>query len=174
MPGQRLAQYCLGGKPRRSRTSHVARQRKQSGLPHHDGLGFIPALQPNILNCAEVALWLKEYFDELKLETFIKTSGSKGLQLYVPLNTSVSYDVTKPFARNVAEQMERQHPDRVVSKMEKRLRVGKVLVDWSQNDRHKTTVCVYSLRAKEQPTVSTPVTWDEVRNALKKKQSRTA
>ena len=128
-----------------------------------------PGPPANILNCAEVALCLKEYFDDLRLKTFIKTSGSKGLQLYVPLNTPVSYDDTKPFARAVAEQMERLHPDRVVSKMEKRLRVGKVLVDWSQNDRHKTTVCVYSLRAKERPTVSTPVTWEEVQQALDKK-----
>jgi bifunctional non-homologous end joining protein LigD len=91
--------------------------------------------------------------------------------LYVPLNTAVTYDDTKPFARAVAERMEREHPNRVVSKMEKRLRVGKVLVDWSQNDRHKTTVCVYSLRAKERPTASTPITWDEVRQAVKNKKS---
>ena len=116
---------------------------------------------------------MKEYFDNLKLETFIKTSGSKGLQLYVPLNAPTTYDVTKPFARSVAERMEREHPDRVVSKMEKRLRVGKVLVDWSQNDRHKTTVCVYSLRAKERPTVSTPLRWEEVGQALKKRKSET-
>jgi bifunctional non-homologous end joining protein LigD len=130
-----------------------------------------PGAPAGILDCAEVALWIKDYFDELKLQTFIKTSGSKGLQLYVPLNTAVTYDDTKPFARAVAERMEQEHPDRVVSKMEKRLRVGKVLVDWSQNDRHKTTVCVYSLRAKEQPTVSTPIQWDEVRQALKKKDA---
>jgi bifunctional non-homologous end joining protein LigD len=128
-----------------------------------------PGAPAGILDCAEVALWIKDYFDDLKLETFIKTSGSKGLQLYVPLNTAVTYDDTKPFARAVAERMERQHPDRVVSKMEKRLRVGKVLVDWSQNDRHKTTVCVYSLRAKERPTASTPITWDEVRQAVREK-----
>jgi len=128
-----------------------------------------PGPPANILNCAEVALWLKEYFDDLKLKSFVKTSGSKGLQLYVPLNTPITYDDTKPFAHGVAEKMERLHPDRVVSKMEKRLRTGKVLVDWSQNDRHKTTVCVYSLRAKERPTVSTPVTWEEVQQALDKK-----
>jgi bifunctional non-homologous end joining protein LigD len=132
-----------------------------------------PGPPANILDCAEVALWVKEYFDNLKLETFIKTSGSKGLQLYVPLNAPTTYDVTKPFARSVAERMEREHPDRVVSKMEKRLRVGKVLVDWSQNDRHKTTVCVYSLRAKERPTVSTPLRWEEVGQALKKRKSET-
>jgi bifunctional non-homologous end joining protein LigD len=128
-----------------------------------------PGPPANILDCARVAFWIKEYFDDLKLEAFIKTSGSKGLQLYVPLNTPVTYDSTKPFAHAVAERIERMHPDQVVSKMDKRLRTGKVLVDWSQNDRHKTTVCAYSLRAKEQPTVSTPVTWEEVGQALKKK-----
>src|SRR5206468_3692114 len=87
------------------------------------------------------------------------------------LNTPVTYDQTKPFARAVAERMEREHPERVISKMEKRLRVGKVLVDWSQNDSHKTTVCVYSLRAKTAPTVSTPVKWDEVRRALNKRSA---
>jgi bifunctional non-homologous end joining protein LigD len=128
-----------------------------------------PGAPAGILECAEVAFWIRDYFDGLGLETFIKTSGSKGLQIYVPLNTPVTYDDTKPFARSVAERMEREHSDRVVSKMEKRLRVGKVLVDWSQNDSHKTTVCVYSLRAKTEPTVSTPVKWDEVSQALKKK-----
>ena len=130
-----------------------------------------PGAPAGILECTEVALWIKEHFDDLHLETFIKTSGSKGLQLYVPLNTPVTYAQTKPFARAAAERIEREHPDRVVSKMGKRLRVGKVLVDWSQNDRHKTTVCVYSLRAMEQPSVSTPVTWDEVGHALRKKDA---
>jgi bifunctional non-homologous end joining protein LigD len=86
--------------------------------------------------------------------------------VYVPLNgDEVTYDDTKPFARAVAELLEKQHPKQVVSRMTKSLRGGKVLIDWSQNDDHKTTVCVYSLRAKERPTVSTPVTWDEVEAA---------
>jgi bifunctional non-homologous end joining protein LigD len=109
-----------------------------------------------------VSVWLRELFDPLGIESFAKTSGSKGLQVYVPLNTPVTYDDTKPFAKAVAELLEKQHPDDVVSRMSKELRPGKVLVDWSQNDEHKTTVCVYSLRAKERPTVSTPVTWEEV------------
>jgi bifunctional non-homologous end joining protein LigD len=88
------------------------------------------------------------------------------MQLYVPLNCEVTYEQTKPFARAVAETLERKFPDRVVSQMSKAKRPGKVLIDWSQNDRHKTTVCVYSLRAKEHPTVSTPVEWDEVAAAL--------
>ncbi|MEY2466542.1 MAG: bifunctional non-ous end joining protein LigD [Verrucomicrobiota bacterium] len=128
-----------------------------------------PGAPANILQCAQVALWLKEKLKELNLQSFAKTSGSKGLQVYVPLNTPTTYDATKPLARSLAEQLEREHPELVVSKMAKNLRSGKVLVDWSQNDQHKTTVCVYSLRAKERPTVSTPVEWDEVEAALKKK-----
>ena len=108
-------------------------------------------------------------FSQLGLESFAKTSGSKGLQIYVPLNTPVTYDDTKPFAHELARLLERQHRELVVSDMKKALRVGKILVDWSQNDDHKTTICVYSLRAKERPTVSTPVTWEEVENCLAKK-----
>jgi len=89
----------------------------------------------------------------------------------VPLNTPVTYDQTKALSHQLAEELEREHPKEVVSKMGKSLRTGKVFVDWSQNDRHKTTVCTYSLRAKERPTVSTPVEWDEVKTALKKKDA---
>jgi len=130
-----------------------------------------PGPPANILQCAQVAQWLKEELDALDLQSFPKTSGSKGLQIYIPLNTSVTYDVTKPFARTMAERLTRDHPDLVTAKMEKRLRTGKVFVDWSQNDSHKTTVCAYSLRAKERPTVSTPVTWEEVTAALKKRDA---
>ncbi len=111
---------------------------------------------------------MRDVFAQLGLKSFAKTSGSKGLQIYTPLNTPVTYDETKPFAHELARVLERQHPKLVVSDMKKALRVGKVLVDWSQNDDHKTTICVYSLRAKERPTVSTPVTWDEVENCLAK------
>jgi bifunctional non-homologous end joining protein LigD len=127
-----------------------------------------PGPPANILQCAQVAQWLKVEFDALKLESFPKTSGSKGLQIYVPLNTPTTYEITKPFARAMAERLTSHHPDLVVAKMEKRLRTGKVFVDWSQNDSHKTTVCAYSLRAKNHPTVSTPVMWEEVTTALKK------
>ena len=106
------------------------------------------------------------------LEGFPKTSGSKGLQIFVPLNSAVSYEKTKAFAHAIAERLEAETPKTVVSKMQKSLRQGKVLVDWSQNDDHKTTVCVYSLRAKEHPTVSTPVTWMEVETALKKRDAQ--
>jgi bifunctional non-homologous end joining protein LigD len=122
-----------------------------------------PGPGTSIVECGQIGLWLRELFGQLGLEGFPKTSGSKGLQVYVPLNKGkASYDQTKPFALAVADLLQKQHPELVVSNMKKELRKGKVLVDWSQNDRHKTTVCVYSLRAKSRPTVSSPVTWDEV------------
>jgi bifunctional non-homologous end joining protein LigD len=130
-----------------------------------------PGLPADIVQCAQVALWLKEKLGEMELQCFAKTSGSKGLQIYIPLNTPSSYDITKVFAKNMAEFLEKNHPELVVSKMAKNLRDGKVFVDWSQNDQHKTTVCVYSLRAKDQPTVSTPVDWKEVETVLKKKDA---
>lgn len=121
-----------------------------------------PGPPATIVECAEVACRLRDAFDHFGLEAFPKTSGSKGMQVYVPLNTPASYRATKPFAQGVAQVLERRHPELVVSEMRKDRRPGKVLIDWSQNDEHKTTVSVYSLRARERPTVSTPVTWDEV------------
>lgn len=121
-----------------------------------------PGEPATIVECCQVALMLRALFDQLGIECFPKTSGSKGMQVYVPLNTATTYDETKPFARSVAELLEREQPKRVVSNMRKDLRKGKVFVDWSQNDEHKTTICVYSLRAKARPTVSTPLTWEEV------------
>src|SRR5208337_5647145 len=108
-------------------------------------------------------------FEHFGLQSFPKTSGSKGLQIYVPLNTPTNYESTKTFSHALAQLLEHEHPDLVVSDMKKQVRTGKVLVDWSQNDEHKTTVGVYSLRAREHPTVSTPVAWEEVERALKKK-----
>jgi bifunctional non-homologous end joining protein LigD len=125
-----------------------------------------PGAPAAILDCAQVAVWVRELFSTLGLEALVKTSGSKGMQAYVPLNTDVTYDETKPFAQAVAQLLEKQHPELVVSNMAKEQRKGKVLVDWSQNDEHKTTVNVYSLRARERPTVSTPLEWDEVEAAL--------
>ena len=130
-----------------------------------------PGPPADIVQCCQVGLWLRDLLAKLKLESFAKTSGSKGLQVYVPLNTPATYDETKTLAHALAEYLERERHDLVVSKMLKELRKGKVLVDWSQNDEHKTTICVYSLRAKEEPTVSTPVTWEEVGNCLKKKKA---
>ena len=121
-----------------------------------------PGARAGLKQCCRVALWIRELFEMFGLEAFVKTSGSKGLQVYVPLNTSVSYEQTKPFARAVAELLEKRHPRQVVSRMAKDLRAGKVLIDWSQNDQHKTTVCVYSLRARERPMISTPLAWEEV------------
>lgn len=122
-----------------------------------------PGPGADIVTCCEVGLVLRGLFEKLGLTTVAKTSGSKGLQVYLPLNRpDVTYDDTKPFAKAVAELLEKQMPDLVVSRQTKTLRDGKVLVDWSQNDEHKTTVNVYSVRARERPTVSTPVDWDEV------------
>ncbi len=132
-----------------------------------------PGAPASVVECCEVALVLQRLFEQLRLESFAKTSGSKGLQVYVPLGAgqlarqvhaqeSVGYGQTKTFARRIAELLEQRMPALVVSRMTKQLRPGKVLVDWSQNDEHKTTVTVYSVRAREQPTVSTPVRWDEV------------
>jgi bifunctional non-homologous end joining protein LigD len=129
-----------------------------------------PGAPADIVQCCQVGLWLRDLLGQMKLKSFAKTSGSKGLQVYVPLNTSVTYDQTKDLSRSLAQYLEREHGDRVTSNMSKSVRKGKVFVDWSQNDEHKTTICVYSLRAREEPTVSTPVRWTEVENCLKKKK----
>jgi bifunctional non-homologous end joining protein LigD len=121
-----------------------------------------PGAPAGIVECCRVGMVLHGLFDQIGLQNFAKTSGSKGLQVYVPLNGDTDYDQTKPFARQIAELLEQRMPELVVSRMTKQLRPGKVLVDWSQNDIHKTTVNVYSVRARERPTVSTPVSWDEV------------
>jgi bifunctional non-homologous end joining protein LigD len=141
----------------------VARQPRRPRAAHLAGPG----------ECAEVALRLREAFDHFGLEAFPKTSGSKGMQVYVPLNTPASYDDTKTFARGLAQVLERRQPELVVSDMKKTLRRGKVLVDWSQNDEHKTTVNVYSLRARERPTVSTPLRWEEVEAVLESRDPET-
>src|SRR5213075_1031740 len=130
-----------------------------------------PGAPADIVQCCQIGIWLRELLGGMKLKAFAKTSGSKGLQIYVPLNTAVTYDQTKGLSRSLAQRLERDHPDRVTSNMSKAVRKGKVFVDWSQNDEHKTTICVYSLRAKEEPTVSTTVTWKEVENCLKKKKA---
>jgi bifunctional non-homologous end joining protein LigD len=122
-----------------------------------------PGPPAGIVRCCEVALDLRDMFAELGLRAFAKTSGLTGMQVYVPLNRNdVTYEQTKPFARAVADLLAHRHPKLVVSHMAKAARRGKVLIDWSQNDEHKTTVSVYSPRASESPTVSTPVRWEEV------------
>jgi len=122
-----------------------------------------PGPPATIAECCAVAVRLREVLSHLGLESFAKTSGSKGMQVYAPLNDpECTYDRVKPFARALARTLENDDPRLIVSEMRKDLRGGKVLVDWSQNDQHKTTVGVYSLRARDRPTVSTPITWDEV------------
>ena len=129
-----------------------------------------PGEGADILTCAETAFLLRDLLEQLQLKSWVKVSGSKGLQVYVPLNTPITYASTQPFARAVAQMLERQHPKLVVSEMAKNLRHNKVFIDWSQNADHKTTVGVYSLRAKrERPFVSMPVDWDELRRACRKK-----
>ncbi len=121
-----------------------------------------PGPPASIVDCCEVGLWLRDLFAGNGMLCFPKTSGSKGLQLYVPLNSKTDYAATKSVAKGIAQHFERERPDKVVSQQLKELRRGKILIDWSQNDQYKTTINVYSLRAREHPTVSTPVTWEEV------------
>ncbi|MGH7777640.1 MAG: non-homologous end-joining DNA ligase [Candidatus Dormibacterales bacterium] len=128
-----------------------------------------PGPPATIVECCEVGLHLRKLFARAGLEAFAKTSGSKGLQLYLPLNTPGGYESTKAVSRGIAERLQRELPGRVVSRQLKTLREGKVLIDWSQNDPHKTTVSVYSLRARARPTVSTPVTWAEVEDAVSRR-----
>jgi bifunctional non-homologous end joining protein LigD len=123
-----------------------------------------PGPGTGLAECCEVALILREALERLGLECFAKTSGSKGIQVYVPVNVDdVDYDHgTKLLSNALARHLESAHPKLIVSTQKKELRKNRVLIDWSQNDEHKTTVSVYSLRARERPTVSAPLTWDEV------------
>lgn len=128
-----------------------------------------PGPPATAIESAKVAFWLKEIFDRLGLQSFAKFSGSKGIQVYIPLNTPVTYDVTSEFAHNIAKFLHQAHPEAVVSEMAKKLREGKVFIDWSQNSKSKTTILVYSLRAKrELPYVGIPFSWDELEKLLKK------
>ncbi len=130
-----------------------------------------PGAPAGIHESAQASLWLIEALDAIGLESFTKTSGGKGIHVYVPLNTPATFDQTKSFSRGIAELLERQHPAEITSNIRKSERKGKVLVDWSQNDRHKTTVCAYSLRAGERPTVSAPVKLEELRRAARQSDS---
>jgi bifunctional non-homologous end joining protein LigD len=138
--------------------------------PTHVAFDLDPGEGSTILTCIEVAFLLKELCEKLGLQVFPKVSGSKGIQLYVPLNTAVTYDVTTPFAKTIAEHMASAHPSLIVSEMPKVLRKGKVMIDWSQNVQSKTTVCVYSMRGKrDEPFISVPVEWNELKAAAKAK-----
>jgi bifunctional non-homologous end joining protein LigD len=121
-----------------------------------------PGAPATIVECCQVALDIGDALEGLGLACYPKTSGSKGLQLYLPLNTPATHEHASSFAHAVAQLMEKHHPERVVSQMKKELRKNKVFIDWSQNSRHKTTIAAYSLRARPAPTVSTPISWDEV------------
>lgn len=124
-----------------------------------------PGAPATMTECAQVALAIREVLAGVGLDLLAKTSGSKGLQLYVPLNTPHTHDHASSFAHAVAQVLEKHRNDQVTSVMAKKVRANKVFIDWSQNSRHKTTIAAYSLRARPEPTVSTPVTWDEVSDA---------
>jgi bifunctional non-homologous end joining protein LigD len=127
-----------------------------------------PGAPAGLVECCQVALRVRKLFADLGLESLPKVSGGKGLQVYVPLNTKVTYEQTSPFAKAIAQLLERETPKEVVSKMAKAQRRGKVFVDWSQNHQKKTTIAVYSLRARERPTASLPLHWREVERAAKR------
>jgi bifunctional non-homologous end joining protein LigD len=132
-----------------------------------------PGAPADVVDCARLALQLRGLFENLGLRSLVKTSGSKGLQLYVPLNVEdVDFAATKRFSKTVAELFEQNEPKRWIASQTRARREGKVLIDWSQNDRNKTTVCVYSMRARPQPTVSTPLAWEEVEAAAKKRSAK--
>jgi bifunctional non-homologous end joining protein LigD len=128
---------------------------------------FDPGAPAGVIQAGSVALMVRDFLEKLGLQSFPKTSGGKGIHLAVPLNTPCTFDDTKAFSKAIAQTLERQFPDKVISQMSKALRKNKVFVDWSQNDESKTTACVYSLRAREYPTVSTPITWKELEDAVK-------
>jgi bifunctional non-homologous end joining protein LigD len=177
---QRIMHYCLANDlPTLVWAANLADLELHTSLSRKDKIerptmmvfDLDPGPPADIVQCCQVGIWLRDLLAKMKLKSFAKTSGSKGLQVYVPLNTPVTYDDTKGLSRSLAQHLESEHPDLVTSNMSKAVRKGKVFVDWSQNDEHKTTICVYSLRAKEEPTVSSPVTWNEVENCLKKKNA---
>lgn len=138
--------------------------------PTHMVFDLDPGEGRTLLHCIDVAFTLRGMLEHFGLQSAAKTSGGKGLHLYVPLNTAVTFEQTKAFAKALASLAAKENPKTITTVMRKDLRKGKVFVDWSQNDEHKTTVCVYSLRARETPTVSMPVTWDELEAARKSKK----
>jgi bifunctional non-homologous end joining protein LigD len=177
---QRIMHYCLANDlPTLVWAANLADLELHTSLSRKDKIerptmmvfDLDPGQPADIVQCCQVGIWLRDLLARMKLKSFAKTSGSKGLQVYVPLNTSVTYDQTKDLSRALAQYLEHEHGALVTSNMSKAVRKGKVFVDWSQNDEHKTTVCVYSLRAREEPTVSTPVTWEEVASCLKRKNA---
>jgi bifunctional non-homologous end joining protein LigD len=147
----------------------------RTGKPKHPDMMVFdldPGPPATIVECCEVARHVHDVLDEDGLTSYPKTSGSKGLQLYVPLDEKAPWADVHAYARRLAQRLEKEHPKLVVWNMKKELRTGKVLVDWSQNNAAKTTVAVYSLRARPAPTVSTPVTWDEVESCSRPEDLR--
>jgi bifunctional non-homologous end joining protein LigD len=125
-----------------------------------------PGERTNTLDCARVAMILRDLLSQLHLTSYLKTSGKKGLHVYVPLNLKeTTFEETKTFSKAVAEIMQKNYPDLVTAKMAKEYRKTRVFINWSQNDASKTMVCVYSLRAREKPTVSFPLLWKELENS---------
>jgi len=138
-----------------------------AGAPTAVVFDLDPGAPAGLVACAEVAVSLHEVLDQLGLIAVAKTSGGKGLQVYLPIDPAASsYAATRGFAQAVAQLLQARHPERIVTTQARDARPGKVLIDWMQNHRTKTTVCVYSLRGRERPTVSTPVTWEEVHRAV--------
>jgi bifunctional non-homologous end joining protein LigD len=173
-PRGTIVAYCLLDEPADLVwTANMAALELHPGLATADDLtrptwvvfDLDPGPPADVIDCARVGLWIREVFDQLGLVSVIKTSGSKGLQLYLPLNSAADFEGTAHFSQAVAQLLEKQHPKEVVSTQAKEKRKNKVLVDWYQNASFKTTVGVYSVRARERPTVSTPLTWDEVEAA---------
>ncbi len=140
----------------------VGRRRKLPGPPEHLVFDLDPGEGTTIVECCKVAQAIARRLDEDSLTSVPKTSGSKGLQLYAPLPRPATWEAVRTRARRIATQLESELPDLVVANMRKSLRRDKILIDWSQNNPAKTTVAAYSLRARPEPTVSTPVTWEEV------------
>jgi bifunctional non-homologous end joining protein LigD len=169
--GKRTVGFCLIQEP-----AALVWTANLAAIELHPGLALVENWQqPSVLvfdldpgppagltACAEVAIMLRDALSSLGMESFLKTSGNKGMQLYVPLNTETDYEQTRGFALALAQVLERQHPKLVVTNMNKELRPGKVFIDWSQNSSFKTTIAVYALRARERQTVSTPVKWEEI------------
>ncbi len=147
---------------------HAGRRRRLPGPPDHMVFDLDPGERTTVVECCRVAALIAERLTDRGLEAYAKTSGSKGLQLYVPLGKRATWEAVRDDAHDMARTLERSHPQLVVSNMKKSLRHGKVLIDWSQNHPAKTTVAAYSLRGLPEPTVSTPVTWEEVRQCAER------
>jgi bifunctional non-homologous end joining protein LigD len=142
---------------------HIGSGRQLPASPDHLVFDLDPGPGTSVVECARIACWLRDRLDASVVgEPVVKTSGSKGLQVYARYLTSPDWDTAREGALELANAVAADHPQLVVTNMRKDLRQGHVLIDWSQNHPVKTTVAAYSLRARPEPTVSTPVTWDEV------------